>query len=66
MHATPQSWCGRWSAYPDNGGYSQNGTGHGLRGTFVHRCVLVVWLVVYDREKLIFEELALLLLLEYA
>ena len=28
-----------------NGGYSQNGAGRGLRGTFAHGSMLDVWLV---------------------
>ena len=40
----------------DSGGYSQNGAGRGLRGTFVHGCMLDEWLVACDREKLTFGE----------
>ena len=40
-----------------NGGYSQNGAGRGLRGTFVHGCMLDVWLVACVREKLTLGEL---------
>ena len=49
-----------------NGGYSQNGAGRGLRGTFAHGSMLDVWLVAWGREKLAFESYFLLLLLEYA
>ena len=37
-----------------NGGYSQNGAGRGLRGTFAHGFMLDVWLVAWGREKLTF------------
>ena len=40
-----------------NGGYSQNGADRGLRGTFVHGCMLDVWLVACGREKLTLGEL---------
>ena len=40
-----------------NGGYSQNGAGRGLRGTFAHGSMLDVWLVECGREKLTFGEL---------
>ena len=40
-----------------NGGYSQNGAGRGLRGTFAHGSMLDVWLVPCSREKLTFGEL---------
>ena len=48
----PSMWAG-----PQNGGYSQNGAGRGLRGTFVHGCMLDVWLVACGREKLTLGEL---------
>ena len=41
----------------NNGGYSQNGAGRGLRNTFVHVCMLDVWLVACGHEKRTFREL---------
>ena len=49
-----------------NRGYSQNGAGRGLRGTFVHGCMLDVWLVACGRENSPWDSYFLLLLLEYA
>ena len=43
--------------FMQNGGYSQNGAGQGLRGTFVHRCMLDIWLVAFGRKKLTIGEL---------
>ena len=40
-----------------DGGYSQNGAGRGLWGTFAHGCMLDVWLVVCCQEKLTLREL---------
>ena len=40
-----------------NGGYSQNGAGWGLRGTFAHGFMLDVWQVACGREKLTFATL---------
>ena len=40
-----------------NWGYSQNGAGRDLRGTFSHGSMLDVWLVAWGREKLTFGEL---------
>ena len=51
---------------PYNGGYSQNGAGRVLRGTFAHGSILDVWLVAWGRENLTFGELRSLILLEYA
>ena len=49
-----------------NGGYSQNGAGRGLRGTFAHGSMLDVWLVECSRENPPSESYFLLLLLDYA
>ena len=49
-----------------NGGYSQNGAGRGLRGTFAHGSMLDVCLVECSRENPPSESYFLLLLLDYA
>ena len=49
--------CGHFVNSPHSGGYSQNGAGRGLRGTFAHGSMLDVWLVECGREKLTFGEL---------
>ena len=61
-HTTPPSRGGGGGAFyrlqsETEGGYSQNGAGWGLRGTFAHGCMLDVWLVECGRAKLTFGEL---------
>ena len=52
-----QALCAVSGEASANGGYSQNGAGRGLRGTFAHGSMLEVWLVAWSQEKLTFREL---------